>query len=623
MNAPFRKVRYGPRDTELERRPDGSMIMRSPHPLESYPDKITERLVHWAKMTPDRTLVAQRGRGGSWIEVSYAVALDRVRAIGQALLDQGLSTERGVAIISDNSIEHLLLALAAQHVGIPFGPISSAYSLVSDDFGKLKHVLGLLTPGLVFAQNGSRFARALAAAVPADCEVVVVDDPPRGRKSTSFSELVKTRPTDDVDRAFERVGPDTVAKILFTSGSTGLPKGVINTQRMICANQQQKLQAFPFFGEDPPVLVDWLVWNHTFGGNHNVGIVLYNGGSLYIDDGKPTPAGIEKTVANLREIAPTIYFNVPKGFEELIPYLQRDPGVRRTFFSRLKMIMYAGAGLAQHVWDALEELAVATIGERIAITTGIGMTESGPSALFANWEGGFSGLLGVPVAGLELKLVPNEEKLEARYRGPNLTRGFWRQPELTNASFDDEGFYLTGDALKFVDPEDPRKGMLFDGRIAEDFKLSTGTWVSVGNLRAALVAAGAPYVQDCVIAGLNRDFLAAIIFPHVDTCRSLCSDLPEVAEAKEMLAHPAVREQMQRMLDTLARHSTGSATRIARALIATVPPSIDAGEITDKGSINQRAVLRNRPGDVEDLYADPAPSRVLIAAAKERGRAAL
>lgn len=613
MNAPFRSVRFGPRATEMSQRDDGAILLRSRFELRPYPRKLTERLIHWAEKAPQRVFVAQRMSNGAWEAVTYRDALRKVRSLAQALLEHGLTLERPLAILSDNSIEHLLLALAAQHVGIPYSPISPGYSLAAKDLDRLRHVLRLLRPGLVFAQSGSLFARALCVEELAGAEVVVACDPPAARTATLFTELIGIAPSSAVDVAYSQVGPDTVAKILFTSGSTGTPKGVVNTQRMICANQQQIAQTFPFLEDEPPTLVDWLPWNHTFGGNHNVGIALWHGGSLYVDEGKPIPAGTEITAANLRGIAPTIYFNVPKGFEELIPYLRRDEVLRKNFFSRLKMIFYAGAGLPQPVWDALEGLAVQTMGERIPIVTGLGCTESGPSAMFLNWAGGWSGLLGVPVPGLEVKLVPSGDKLEARYRGPNVTPGYWRQPELTCAAFDGEGFYRTGDALRLVDPSDPNQGLVFDGRIAEDFKLLTGTWVGVGSLRATILAAAAPYIADAVIAGHDRDYIAAILFPNLPACRALCPELDANAHAEFVVTHPAVRAKVQAILDQLARNSTGSANRVARALITEVPPSSDAGEITDKGSLNQRAVLKHRSALVDELYQESPSARVLCA----------
>jgi feruloyl-CoA synthase len=616
VNAPFRSVRFGPRDTELSHCTDGSMLLRSRSALRPHARRLTERLVHWAEKAPQRVFVAQRMSNGTWENITYCDALGKVRSLAEALLQRDLTLERPLAILSDNSIEHLLLALAAQHVGIPYSPISPGYSLAAKDLGRLRHVLRLLRPGLVFAQNGLEFERALCMDELADIEAVVASHPPATRTATLFTNLIDTPPGPAVDAARSRVGPDTVAKILFTSGSTGTPKGVVNTQRMLCANQQQIAQTFPFLEDEPPTLVDWLPWNHTFGGNHNVGIALWHGGSVYIDEGKPVAGSFKRTVANLREIAPTIYFNVPKGFEELIPYLRRDDALRKNFFSRLKMIFYAGAGLPQPVWDALETLAVETVGERIPIITGLGCTESGPAALFLSWAGGWSGLLGVPVPGLEVKLVPAGDKLEARYRGPNVTPGYWHQPELTIAAFDGEGFYRTGDALSLVDAADPNQGLVFDGRIAEDFKLLTGTWVSVGALRATIVAAAAPYITDAVIAGHDRDFIAAILFPNLAACRELCPELDANAHAALVIAHPAVRTRVEGTLDELGRGSTGSANRVARALITELPPSLEAGEITDKGSLNQRAVLKRRAELVDELYREPLSARVLCASTR-------
>jgi feruloyl-CoA synthase len=611
--APVRRIPLGSPEVIVTRREDGSLLLRSPEALAPAPASLTERFGRWARETPDRTFIARRTAAGAWRTFGYAETFARFRAIAQALLDRKLSPDRPVVILSENDLEHALLALAAMHVGVPWAPVSSAYSLVSNDHAKLRYAIELLTPGLVFAADGERYAAAIRAAVPPGTEVVVTSVPVPGRATTLFDALAAARPTRAVDEAHAAVGPGTIAKLLLTSGSTGHPKAVINTHRMLCVNQQMIAQALPYLSEVPPVLVDWLPWNHTFGSNNNLGLVIHNGGTLYLDDGKPTPGEIEKSVRNLREIAPTVYFNVPRGFEELVPYLRRDPELRAKFFSRVGMLCYAGAGLSQPVWDAMDELAVQACGERILWVTGLGATETAPAVTFTRSDGVRSGMIGVPVPGVEVKLAPTEEKLELRVRGPSVTPGYWRRPELTGAAFDEEGFYRMGDAVRFVDPDDPRRGLVFDGRVAEDFKLTSGTWVSVGPLRAKLIAAGAPLVQDAVIAGLNRDWIGALIFPRLEDCRALCPGFPAKSAASEVLAQDAVRARFQALLDALAREATGSSTRIARAIVLEAPPSIDASEITDKGSINQRAVLRTRAALVEELYADPPSARVLCA----------
>ncbi|MCW5665511.1 MAG: feruloyl-CoA synthase [Piscinibacter sp.] len=583
-------------------RTDGSTLVTSAEPLGDYPRRLTDRLLHWAEHSPGHTLVARRHLGGDWHRISYAEAVATARSIAQALLDLGLSKDRPVAILSENDLEHLLLGLGAMFAGVPFAPVSPAYSTLSQDYGKLRHILGVLTPGLVFASNASAYGRAIAATVPADVPVVLTHGEIAGRATRRFAELAATPVTPAVDAAHAQVGPDTIAKFLFTSGSTKLPKGVINTQRMLCANQQQILQCFPGLGQVRPVLVDWLPWNHTFGGNHNVGITIYNGGTLYIDDGKPTPAGIAETLRNLREIAPTVYFNVPKGFEEIANAMEEDAQLRDTLLSRVSMFFFAGAGLAQPVWDKLDRIAEQTVGERIRMLTGLGMTETGPFAMCANAEEVKSGHIGLPAPGMELKLVPSGDKTEVRYRGPNVTPGFWRAPEQTAESFDAEGFYSSGDAIKPIDPAHPGRGFAFDGRTAEDFKLSTGTFVSVGPLRARVIAAGDPCVQDVVVAGLNRDELGLLLFPRMDACRAF-ANLPAGAPTLEVFGSAPVREFFQHLVDGLWATGTGSATRVARALVLVDPPSIDLGEVTDKGSINQRAVLTHRAALVEHLYA--------------------
>ncbi len=596
--------------SHVQARADGCMVLRSTEDLGWYPARLTDCLEQWAREAPDRTLVARRDRGGDWVRVGYAQMLDRAQRIGQALLDLGASAERPVAILSDNDIDHLTLALGAMWVGVPFVPISPAYSLVSQDFGKLRHIVAAITPGLVFA-SGPAYAKAIEATVAANVPLVLSEGAIEGRAVRSFASLLDTAPGPAAERAHAAVGPDTIAKLLFTSGSTKSPKGVINTHRMLCANQQMLRQCMRFLAEEPPVLVDWLPWNHTFGGNHNVGIVLYNGGTLYIDDGKPTPQGIEQTLRNLREISPTVYFNVPKGFEEIALAMDHDTQLRDTLFERVKAFMFAGAGLSQPIWNRLDEHGEAAIGERVRIITGLGMTETAPSCTFAVGTDVRSGHIGLPVPGVEVKLAPMGDKTEVRFRGPNVMPGYWRASQQTAEAFDDEGFYRTGDAVKWVDAAQPGLGLMFDGRIAEDFKLSTGTFVSVGPLRAKIIQLGDPCVQDAVITGINRDEVGALIVPRVDVCRRLAG-LPACAPMPEVLHHAAVREFFQTLADRLSRESTGSASRVARLHVLAEPPSIDKGEITDKGSINQRAVLSHRAALVEALYEGDSADPFLI-----------
>jgi len=602
--VPVRAVRLGPRDVVSERRPDGTIRLTSPHALAPYPAKLTERLQYWAAAAPERTFLAQRAASG-WRKISYGETLEQIRRIGAALLRRDLSPERPIAILSGNDIEHALIGLAAMYVGIPYAPISPAYALISTDFGRLGSIINLITPGLVFAADGDSYARAIEAAVRPEIEIVVTRNPIPGRPTTLFETLLAPTPTGAGDAAHAAVTPHTIAKFLFTSGSTGTPKAVINTQRMWCSNQAMILSQLAFFADEPPVIVDWSPWHHTAGGNHNFGFVLYNGGTLYIDEGKPTPGAIETTVKNLREIATNWYFTVPKGYEALLPFFRADARLRETFFSRLKVLWFAGAALPQSVFDEMQELALATCGQRIMFLTGLGSTESAPMAIARMWQSKDSTNMGVPVPGVELKLVPSEGKLEARLRGPNIMPGYWRQHDLTAQAFDDEGFYKLGDALKFEDPGDPRAGLLFDGRVTEDFKLNTGTWVNVGPLRARLLAQLEPYAGDVVIAGADRDEIGALIFANLETCRTLAATADVICDAR-------VRKELRARLSAFARTSTGSSNRVCRAILVGEPPSLDAGEMTDKGSINQRAVLERRADLVAELYAPEPSPRVLV-----------
>ncbi|MDB5829338.1 MAG: feruloyl-CoA synthase [Variovorax sp.] len=606
----YRSLAFGVTRGVLREGVPGTRYLSAEAPLVACTERMTDQLVHWAEVAPDRTFIARRERNadgstGAWRHVTYAEALQHARRIGQALLDRGLNADRPLAILSENGIEHALLALGALYAGVPHCSVSPPYSIVSQDFEKLRHVLDTLTPGLVFASDAARFGRAIAAAVPADTEVVLGEGTIEGRTTLSFAELDATVATPAVDAAMRATGPDTITKFLFTSGSTKLPKAVINTHRMWCANQQQLRQAIPALEDEPPVLIDWLPWNHTFGGNHNVGIVLANGGTLYIDDGKPTPSGMAETLRNLREIAPTMYFNVPTGFEAIASAMETDTVLRKNLLSRVKMFFYAGAALSQPVWDSLHRTQEAEVGERIVMGTGLGMTESSPFALYITGPQVSSGDLGLPAPGIDLKLVEVDGKTEVRYRGPNITPGYWRAPEATAEAFDEEGFFCTGDAVTWIDPDDIHKGLRFDGRIAEDFKLATGTFVSVGPLRAKIIAAGTPYIQDVVLTGINLKEVGALIFP-TQAVRRLAG-LPGDTPMQAVLQSAPVQAYFQGVLDTLAQHATGSANRIARAHLVAVPPSIDKGEVTDKGSINQRSVLKHRAADVEALHGGSLP----------------
>jgi feruloyl-CoA synthase len=608
--VPLRTVRLGALDIAVERQPDGALLIRNRQALGQSHGNLSIPLAHWAKAAPERVFLAQRDAQDNWRTLTYAQALALVKRIGAALLKRGLSAEKPIVIVSGNSIEHALLALAAMHVGIPYAPVSPAYSLMSSDFGKLRMIIDLLTPGMVFAADGLMFGKAIHATVPDEIELVVAQNPLGDRATTMFAAFLEAQDETAVAAAQSKVTPDTIAKFLFTSGSTGTPKAVINTQRMLCANQTMIASGFEFVKDEPPVVVDWLPWSHTFGSNHNFNLVLVNGGSLYIDDGNPTPPGAPKTARNLREIAPTIYFNVPKGYEALLPHLRADETLRRNFFSRLKVLFYAGASLNQTTWDELTDLAIETTGERIIFVSSLGSTETAPSAIACTFDFGRPGNIGLPFPGSDLKLVPNAGKLEARLRGPHITPGYWRQDTHTRDAFDAEGFYKIGDALKFADPNDPAKGFLFDGRIAEDFKLNTGTWVSVGPLRARFIDHFAPYVRDVVFAGADRDFVGALVFPDIDACRKLAG-LGTDAAAATVIEAPQVRGKFAELAASLAAQAQGSSTRVARLLLMVEPPSMDKGEMTDKGSINQRAVLASRAALAQQLYEEPPPAAVM------------
>lgn len=604
--APLRHVELGGRGNLKETRPDGTVILRHPDPLGTYPTSYTERLAQWSEKAADRSFLVQRTPEGGWRHLTYGEAFSRVRSLGQALLDLGLSADKPLAVLSGNSIEHALLALAAMHVGIPVAPISVPFSLLSRDHARLKYVIDLLQPGLVFVQNEEPFAKAIAAAVKPGTPILAVN---RAKAETLlFTTLMSTQPSADVDRAAAAVTGDTIAKILFTSGSSSMPKGALNSHRMLCANQQMGTQVWPFLQKTPPVIVDWLPWNHTFGGNFIFGLNLYHGGTLYIDEGRPLPGELQKTLRNLREVAPTVYFGIPKLYEVLAFEMSRDEALRSNFYSKLQMMFYAAAGIPQQVWDDLRALSIQTIGKRVFTCTTLGSTETAPLALTANWDADSSNILGLPVPGSELKLVPNDRKTELRIRGPHITPGYLREPLKTAAAFDEEGFYCIGDAVRFADPEDVDQGLMFDGRIAEDYKLSTGTWVNAGPLRTMVNGHLSPLVRDVQPTGHNRDEVGILAFPEIEACRRL-AELPPEATLREVASHPRVRAEFEKRLAVIAAEGTSSVNTVTRLMIMDEP--LTDAECTDKGTLSFNVVLEHRARDIDELYgATPSPRAV-------------
>ena len=598
---------FNPPDLDMVREPDGTVILTSRRQLGVYPRCLGELLIKWADKTPDRVFLAERDARGDWRRLTYADARDRVIRLSAALLERGLNRDRPVAILSGNSIGHAIMTLAAMHVGIPVAPLSPAYSLKSRDFGKLKYIVSAVSPGLIYVEQVKPFRAALAALDLKGVHLISNSDEDRQFGFEAIDDLCRQRKdvTTAVEQAFASVTPDTVAKILFTSGSTGSPKGVINTHRMLCSNQQALAQCWPFLEARPPILVDWLPWNHTFGGNHNFNLVLRNGGSLYIDQGKPVAGEIATSIRNLKSVSPTIYFNVPSGFEALLQHLEQDSELASSLFRRLDLLFYAAAALPQLSWTRLQAAAITATGRGPVICSGWGTTETSPLATTIHFRVEESKAIGVPIPGTSIKLIPVDgEAFEIRVRGPNITPGYWREPRLTEAAFDDDGYFLTQDAVKFLDPADPSAGLAFDGRLGENFKLRSGTWVKVNNLRIAAIEAAKPVIWDVVVAGEGREYVSILIFPDEEGCREIAgrddADLP----LAELIKSAKVRDWVRtRLLEHNKLFPAGS-TRIRRAIILATPPDIDLGEATDKGTVSQHGILKRRSDIVERLYLD-------------------
>ncbi|WP_068299723.1 feruloyl-CoA synthase [Pararhodobacter sp. CCB-MM2] len=599
--SPLRSVRLWQPEIEWEHREDGSLLVWQKGKLDAYPVRMSDKIHEWAGKTPDVTWMAERGPDGDWQRTSYAEMLAAVRAIGQYLLDLGLSTERPLVILSANSVAHGLMALGAQYVGIPSAAIAPAYALASGEYGKLESVRDQITPGAVFAEDTTPFLPAIEAVFPG---LPLLGKAGPGL-ALDWAALLATPVTEAVDAANAATGPDTVAKFLFTSGTTGSPKAVTQTQRMMCANMEQMTECYAFLRDEPPVILDWAPWNHVAAGNLVFNATIYNGGTFYIDGGRPTPKMMPETIRNLREVGTNWYFNVPFGYEMLVEAMENDLELAKAFFGKLQFKYYAGAAMAAHTWAALEKLAIKATGQRVQLGTGLGATETAPFAIFNTDPDAAPGNLGVPAKEVILKLVPVEGKWEVRVKGPNVTPGYWRNPKLTAEAFDEEGFYCLGDALKFADPDDPSKGFFFDGRVAENFKLSTGTWVGVGALRAKLTDALGGYARDAVIVGEGEDSLGALLVPFRPAIEKLVPGGEGMADA-ELFTHPTLRAELATRLKAYNATATGSSLRVPRVMMLVEPLDLQKGEVTDKGSVNQRAVRAQRADLVAALYAGDA-----------------
>lgn len=608
----FAALDFAPAHISIEGSPETGFIFSSATPLQVYSENLGQMLRHWAEKTPEGIFLGERQADGDWRRLTYADVNRKADAIAQALINRGQGPHRPVMILSGNSVDHALLMLGCFIAGVPVVPVSVPYSLLSKDYLKLRFIFDEICPGMIFVADGNMFATALSSLDLTGVEIVVGQGELSELSTTPFADLLETPITEEVDHVLAQIGAETVAKILYTSGSTGQPKGVINTHGMLCANQQMLEQVWPFITQTPPVLVDWLPWNHTFGGNHNFNMVLNQGGTLYIDGGKPAPGLVEQTVKNLGEISPTIYFNVPVGYAMLLPHLEQNEALRNNFFKNLQLIFYAGAALPQDLWERLEKVAIQATGKKVIMTSSWGSTETSPLATAAHFPLERAGVIGIPCPGVSLKMLPNGDSYELRVKGPNVTPGYFRRPDLTADAFDEDGYYMIGDAGRFVDADNPSKGISFDGRVAEDFKLTSGTWVRAGLLRVAVMAAAAPALQFSLVTGHDREYVGILGWPNLAACKSLCKDLDEDVSVEVLLQHPEVEAYLRKALTRFNSEQQGSSTRIARIMLMSEPPDSDANEITDKGYINQRAALQRRKDLVELLYAERPGSGVIV-----------
>ncbi|WP_243612769.1 feruloyl-CoA synthase [Shimia aestuarii] len=591
-----------------ENRPDGTILLRSNYELGPVAEKTADWLHHWANEAPDRVFIAERS-GAGWREESYSATLEKVQAIAASLLARGMGPDTPILIMSGNGVDHGLLSLAAQYVGVPTAPVAEQYSLIHGAHGRLQHAIELVGPKMAYVVDADQYDEALALDALNGIEVVA-SRPGQNGKVTPFADLLKGDAGVDLAAAHAKVTPDTVAKILMTSGSTSAPKGVMTTQRMMCVNQTQLADSLPFLRERPPRVVDWLPWNHVFGGSHNFNMMLSNGGSYYVDDGKPVKGLFERTLENLSMVTGSLVFNVPVGFGMLLAALREDTALRQRFFADLDLIFYAGASLPQDVWEGFEAMAMEVKGEVPLMTSSWGLTETAPATMMQQEPTDRSGVVGVPMTGVTLKLIPDADmRCEMRVKGPNVMPGYFQNPDKTAEAFDEEGFFVTGDAMVFVDPDDIDRGMKFDGRISEDFKLLTGTWVRAAQLRIDMLACLAPLATDLVITGADRNQIGVMVFPDVAELKREGFDLTDDNGAYRCTL---LQGEIHRRLAERAREISGSSTKISRAIVLSEPASMPEGEMTAKGNLNFRKILTRRKDLLERLYDDADPAIITI-----------
>lgn len=597
-----RTANFQSHDVTRTRREDGSFLLTSNHPLGAYAEKTGEWLHHWADAAPDRTFIAERSSDG-WRGESYAATLQKVQAIAEALLARGMGPDTPILIMSGNGVDHALLSLAAQYVGVPTSPVAEQYSLIEAAQGRLVQAIDVLRPKMAFVDDATRYGGALALDALEGVEVVA-SDPGQNTKVTPFADLLKGDASVDLTSAYAAVTKDTVAKILMTSGSTSAPKGVLTTQQMMCVNQTQLAGGLPFLTKTPPRILDWLPWNHVFGGSHNFNMMLANGGSFYIDDGKPTPALFKHTLRNLHDVTGTLSFNVPLGYEMLTDALSKDADLRQRFFKDLDLIFYAGASLPQEVWSALENMALEVKGEVPLMTSSWGLTETAPAVMLQCEPIDRSGVVGVPLPGITLKLLPDDDmRCEVRVKGPNIMPGYFEEPEKTKEAFDNEGFFITGDAMVFLNPEDPNQGMRFDGRISEDFKLLTGTWVRAAQIRLDVLSSLEGLASDLVVTGADQHEIGVMIFPNPSLAEQEHYDL---TGTDGIVTCPKLLDAVAARLAEHGKTHSASSTHIARAIVLSEPASLPDSEITAKGNLNFRKIITRRAEQLETLYASDA-----------------